>query len=177
VFGWLKRKKRKDPLRAFDALLEELIRQGSTLRKGAATLLALKSALSHQLQECSARARDCEVRAAQARREGDQHGATVLTADARASLAKAETHRAALERTTADAELLLEAARRVTAKVSELEAERASAALTLAASEAVTAALREQVERFEQVLALEEARDELARAHALAELYREDARK
>ena len=34
--------------------------------------------------------------------------------------------------------------------------------------------LREQVERFEKVLAVDAARDEIERAHALADIYREE---
>jgi hypothetical protein len=41
----------------------------------------------------------------------------------------------------------------------------------------VSTALRQQVEQFDRVLALDAARDEVERARALADVYRDDADK
>ena len=84
---------------------------------------------------------------------------------------------AALAQVEGDAAALAEAARGVAAQVEELERERRSARARLAAGTLVTAALGAQVEKVEQFLALDAARDEVERAHALAELYREDLAK
>jgi hypothetical protein len=44
----------------------------------------------------------------------------------------------------------------------------------LAVGGAISTALREQVERFDKLLAVDAARDEIERAHALADIYREE---
>lgn len=179
IFGFGKRKKERppeDPLAAYDALLEDLKRQGRELRKAAATLLALRGELSRDVDRNARRAEDLERRGAEARRKGQARAEAVLAADlARARRLRAEAE-AALASAGEDARLLLEASEDLAGKIRELEAERRGASARLRASAAVTRALRERTERIDQVLALEAARDEVERAHALAEIYREQAR-
>ncbi|MGZ3461402.1 MAG: hypothetical protein ACXU86_23165, partial [Archangium sp.] len=79
-----------------------------------------------------------------------------------------------LHRAEQDGKLLQEAAADLGNRLAELRTERESASARLAVGGLVTGALREQVERFEKVLAVDAARDEVERAHALAEIYREE---
>jgi hypothetical protein len=82
--------------------------------------------------------------------------------------------RDSLERADADGKLLLEAAAELGDRVVELRRERESASARLAAGGLVTEALRERGARFEQALVVDAARDEVERAHALADIYREE---
>jgi phage shock protein A len=178
VFGFWKRKKREerpaDPLAVFDQLIEDLERQGAEIRKSAATLLALRGDLSRSAERYSRRLEDISSRRAIAAARGDARSEAVLERDRAQAQALLESSRESLERAEQDSRLLLEAASDVAARVLELRTERESASARLTAGGMVTQALRDQVQRFEKVLALEAARDEIERAHALADIYREE---
>ncbi|WP_037583239.1 PspA/IM30 family protein [Stigmatella aurantiaca] len=177
LFGfWRKKDKKKpvDPLAAFDQLIEDLERQGAEVRKSAATLLALKGELSRSLERYTRQREDIVQRCVVADARGDVKGAQVLRRDQEQAQALIRSTRESLDRAEVDARLLLEAASEVGARAAELRIERHSASARLTAGSLVTGAMREQVERIEKVLAVDAARDEVERAHALAEIYREE---
>ncbi|MDC0707406.1 hypothetical protein POL68_02880 [Stigmatella sp. ncwal1] len=177
LFGfWRKKDKKKpvDPLAAFDQLIEDLERQGAEVRKSAATLLALKGELSRSLERYSRRLEDIAQRCGVAESRGDVKGAQVLRRDQEQAQALLRSTRESLDRTDLDSRLLLEAAAELGARATELRIERQSASARLTAGSLVTGAMREQVARIEKVLAVDAARDEVERAHALAEIYREE---
>ncbi|MFY2558372.1 hypothetical protein ACN469_12130 [Corallococcus terminator] len=179
-FGLWKRKKERarpaDPLVAFDALLENLDRQAAELRKSAATLLALKGDLARAVERYSRRLDELASRHATAASRGDTKAVAVLTKDRTQAEALLATTRESLERADSDGKLLLEAASELGDRVEELRHERESASARLTLGGIVTDALKEQVARFEQALVVDAARDEVERAHALAEVYREERR-
>ncbi|HEX8435310.1 hypothetical protein [Archangium sp.] len=178
LFDWLRKKKPEkkpvDPLVAFDQLIEDLERQGAEVRKSAATLLALKGDLTRSEERYVKRLEDLAKRRAIADEQGEAKIATTLERDRAQTESLLRTTRESLNRAEQDSKLLLEAAADVGNRVAELRAERESASARLAVEGLVTTALREQVERFEKVLAVDAARDEIERAHALAEIYREE---
>jgi hypothetical protein len=99
----------------------------------------------------------------------------VLDADARRQDARAEGLRAELARTETDVTQLEEAARRVASQVDGLRSERDLAAARLTAGTALAAeAQRSRADRVRRLVAVDAARDEIERAHALAEVWRED---
>ena len=78
VFGWFSRKKRsgeapKDPIAAFDSVIQSLERQGAEVRKSAATLLALRAELGRDEKRYGARDDELATRIATASHEGDPH--------------------------------------------------------------------------------------------------------
>ena len=181
LFDWLRRKmtpgkpaRATDPLAAFDQLIEDLERQGAEVRKSAATLLALRGDLARSDERYRKRLGDL----AQRRRLADEQGETKVAQALERDRAQTESLRVStlesLQRAGDDSRLLLEAAAELGNRVAELRAERESASARLAVGGLMSSALREQVERFEKVLAVDAARDEIERAHALADIYREE---
>lgn len=181
LFDWLRRKKtpRKpehsaDPLAAFDQLIEDMERQGAEVRKSAATLLALRGDLTRSEERYVKRLAELEQRRALAASKGDMQVAKALERDLSQTESLLHTTRESLTRAAQDSKLLLEAASELGDRVAELRVERESASARLAVGGLMSSALREQVERFEKVLAVDAARDEIERAHALADIYREE---
>ncbi|MBN1207313.1 MAG: hypothetical protein JXB05_20685 [Myxococcaceae bacterium] len=178
LFGFWRRKKKEkkpaDPLAAFDQLIEDLERQAAEVRKSAATLLALKGELTRSVERYTRRLGDLAERLEVAGSRGDVKAMQVFHKDQKETEALLKSTREALERAEKDAQLLLEAANEVGTRVTELRTERQSASARLVAGNLVTGTMREQVERVDRVLALDAARDELERAHQLAEIYREE---
>ena len=176
MFGFLKRRKKtqpeEDPLRAFDAVIEELERQGMQLRRSAATLLALRGQLTRDMERYQAQRQDVQARLDQARAAGEDSALRVLERDREQAQALEEATQKSLAQVSTDAELLLEASEDVTRRLGDLKVERQSAAARLRAGHLVTLALRQRMEKFQQVMALDAARDEVERAHQLAEVYR-----
>ena len=175
-FGKKKVKASVDPLAAFDGMLEDLERQGAQVRRAAATLLALKSSLTRELASHERASRLGEERLVEAKTAGDARAEQTLSTDLSRLRALTTGSGEALALAQSDAELLLERARELGERLHALRLERQSAQLRLAVSQAVPPAVRALSERIERALALDEARDEVERAHALAEIYREDAR-
>ncbi|MBU8900936.1 hypothetical protein DRW03_30670 [Corallococcus sp. H22C18031201] len=179
MFGFWKKKAPVapvSPLATFDSLIEGLERQGAEVRKSAATLLALKGDLGRSVERYTRRLEDIASRRLTAETRGDARAVDVLERDRAQAEQLRAAARASLERVEQDSRLLLEAAAELGARVVELRSERESASARIAAGGVVTEALRARVQRFEQVLALEAARDEVEKAHALAEIYREEQR-
>lgn len=180
LFDWLLKKTQKprsrvtDPLAAFDQLIEDLDRQGSEVRKSAATLLALKGELTRTQERYLRRLEEFARRKVLADTQGDTKIAQTLERDRLEAESLLRTTRESLQRAEQDGRLLLEAAAELSGRVAELRAERESASARLTVGGLVSTALREQVERFEKVLAVDAARDEIERAHALADIYREE---
>ncbi|HYO58863.1 hypothetical protein [Archangium sp.] len=181
LFDWLRKKKTPkkperptDPLAAFDQLIEDLERQGAEVRKSAATLLALKGDLARSEERYVKRLEELAKRRAIADEQGDAKISSTLERDRLQLESLLGTTRESLNRAEQDGRLLLEAAADLGNRVVELRTERESASARLAVGGLVSTALREQVERFEKVLAVDAARDEIERAHALADIYREE---
>lgn len=181
LFDWLRKKKTPkkaerpvDPLAAFDQLIEDLERQAAEIRKSAATLLAVRGDLSRNEGRYSKRLEEIARRRAVADEQGDGKIALALERDRAQTESFLSTTREALNRAEQDGKLLLEAAADIGNRVAELRTERESASARLTVGGLVSTALREQVERFEKVLAVDAARDEIERAHALADIYREE---
>ena len=178
-FGLLRKRKKEpsrpvDPLAALDSLIENLERQGAEVRKSAATLLALKGDLSRAVERYTRRLEDIASRRATAELRGDLRAVAVLRKDREQAESLLASTRDSLERADADGKLLLEAAAELGDRVVELRRERESASARLAVGGLVTEALRERGARFEQALVVDAARDEVERAHALADIYREE---
>lgn len=178
MFGFLRRKKpRADPLATYDAFVEQLERQGVEIRRSAATLLALKGDLARTATRHRERLREVRDRIVEARTRGDGKAAEILARDEAQVQRLLSTVESSLARATVDAELLLDAAKRLGSELEALKAERDSAAARLTAGLAVTETMRQRSADLARVLALDAARDEVERAHALAEIYREDTGK
>lgn len=164
-----------DPLATYDGYLESVERQGVEVRRSAATLLALRGELGRSEERHERRLAELHERLEQARVKRDARAAEALERDAAQVQRLLESTREALAKATVDGELLLEAAKRLADELVGLKAERESAAARLTAGTAVTETMKRRSEQVSRLLALDAARDEVERAHALAELYREDA--
>jgi hypothetical protein len=180
VFDFWRRKKKPgprgdDPIAIFDGVIESLERQGAEVRKSAATLLAMRGELVRDRQKYSSRAEELGRRLEVAAREGEgkvEHTLRNDLVDTRRYLEKTDE---ALATSEANARLLMEAAEALTLEASSLKEERLSARARLSAGVTVSEALKTRAAQFERVMKLDAARDEIERAHALADLYREDA--
>lgn len=178
VFGFLRKKKqpatKQDPLATFDGILEDLERQGTEVRRSAATLLALRGDLTRAQERQRARLTEIRDRLTEANTMGDARAASVLERDEATAQRLLASTEESLARATVDAELLLEAAQGLARQVTELRAERTSAQARLTAGLAVTETMKQRSEELAKLLQLDAARDEIERAHALAEIYREE---
>lgn len=179
MFGFLKKKpvplKSTDPLAVFDAVIASLERQGAEVRKSAATLLALRSELSRD--EVKYETRVATTQGKLERAEGDPKIEKTLRRDLLEAKQLLDRTREAHAQAETNAKLLMEAAEDLSKQLAELVGERQSARARLSAGVMVSDALRAQVANFDRVMKLDQARDEVEKAHALAELYREDAGK
>jgi chromosome segregation ATPase len=163
-----------DPLQTFEGLINELERQGTTFRQGAATLMSMRTELRESLGVAQAQMEEVQARWEEAcARPDGASAAKVLAHDLEVLEQRAAAYTQQLARADADAELLLEGARAVQAELDRLHAERDFAARTLTMDQTMSRTLRARVERMDASPALEAARDEVARAHALADIYRE----
>ncbi|MFL5318279.1 MAG: hypothetical protein ACJ790_01385 [Myxococcaceae bacterium] len=179
MFGFGGKKKNKagpgdDPLKAYDAYLEDLDRQAGEVRKSAATLLAMRSTLRRDQDKYQKQLIELGDRYKQANDKHDAKALRLLQADLDHTQKMIDSTAEALTRAENDAQLLMDAAKELSEKADSLRAERASARARLAAGLAVTTAMRQEVTRLDKVLALDKARDEVERAFALAQIYRED---
>ena len=164
----------EDPLTAFDGFIEDLERQGAEIRRSAATLIALRSDLTRTEERQRMRLTDVRDRLAEARTRGDHRAIETLMRDEVTVQKLLASTEESLARASTDAELLLEAAKDLGRELEDLRAERTSAQARLAAGMAITTSMRQRAAQFKQVLALDKARDEVERAHALADIYREE---
>lgn len=179
VFGFFRKKsaapKATDPLAVFDAVITSLERQGAEVRKSAATLLALRAELARDEGRYEKRATTTQDKLDRAL--GEPKIEQTLRRDLREAQQLLERTREALAQAETNAKLLMEAAEDLARQRAELQEERQSARARLSAGVMVSDALKTQVANFDRVMKLDRARDEVEKAHALAELYREDAGK
>lgn len=182
MFGFFKKKASKaavsdDPLVAFDSVLESMERQGQELRKSAATLLTLKTQFARDEARYQQQLKDLEGRISEAADLGDAKAETVLRNDRVATQHRLEETLKARARADEDASLLTFAVQEHMSRLESLKEERLSAQARLSAGLVVSEALQSRVDEVERVLKLDRARDEIERAHALADIYREDVEK
>lgn len=177
AFRWFRRRPTPapDPIAAYDDLVSDLAGEAAELRRAAATLLTVRARLGRELSGMEQVGRTLRDRADRARAGGDLRAAEVLQADALREDDRASALREELARTDSDVEQLEEAARRVANQVDRLREERELAAARLTAGTALASeALRSRSDRIRRLVAVDAARDEVERAHALAQVWRED---
>ncbi len=180
MWPWSRKKKSsegetpRDPLVAYDAAIEDMERHAGAVRRSAATLLALKGELTRDLRRCAEEEAALETRTRLATARGDRSVLRTLESDRLDVRRVAIETEAALTSADEDAALLLETAGELARQLAELEAERRSAKARVSVGKVVSEALQARDQKVEQVLALDQARDEVERAHALAQIYREE---
>lgn len=182
MFGFLKKKKKPqkgakeplDPVAAYNGFIESLDRQAAEVRKSAATLLALRGELARDGERYQKRIKDIDARLQVARDRGDARAERTLGKDREEAEELFAQSQKALASANDDAALLMEAAEDLARRGRELKAERQSALARFRVGAAVSGALARKVEEFDKLMALDAARDEVERAHALADIYRED---
>jgi chromosome segregation ATPase len=172
---WFSRKPAapSDPLRAYDARLDALAERAALLRRSAATLLAVRRDLDRKLLALQQRTTHARAQAERARDEPDVRA--VLEADLERLGRDGEALTLQRARVDQDALALTGAVGTVEQERETLSREREGAQVQLAATGAVLAARPALEDRIDELIRLDAARDEVERAHALAEIYREDA--
>ncbi len=131
-FGLFRRKAKakappKDPIAAFDALLEQLDRQGSEVRKSAAALLTSRGELQRSQERYARQREEIGQRIQTAASRGDGGAEKVLRKDLEQVEVRARQTDEALARVAGDAELVLELARSLNEQSASLREERNSA--------------------------------------------------
>jgi phage shock protein A len=176
--GWLKARFTKkaaedDPVKAYDQRLDSLQARATELRRSAATLLAARGELDRSIgaaQEQESQARERLVKAA-----FKPDVAAVLQADVTRAQERARALSEERGRLEDEAGVLAETVGNIEAEAETLRRERASAQARWTASRTVAAAsTRVLVDSLGEMSALDRARDEIERAHALAQICRED---
>lgn len=176
-FLWKRRAKAPplDPLATFDGVIAALERQAGEVRRSAATLLAFRAELEREVAKQRDRLRAFEARLAEAERLGDDTAMATLGGDRDEARRRITEGEASLEGVASDARLLKETATSLARQVESLREERLGAQARMATGALVTEAMKAQAAQVERLLKLDAARDEIERAHALADIYREDA--
>lgn len=172
LFWRKKRESRQDPLAAFDAAVERLEQRAAKVRQAAALLLSVQGELAMRIEATRRRSDELGKRVTAATRDGDAASKQVLEADREHANSERAAFEADLKRTRSDAEQLKAAARELGAEIEALRGEQSLARTRLAAGEAITTAFHSRSDAFDSALGLDDARSELERAHALAEIYR-----
>jgi hypothetical protein len=176
--GFFKKKqppKPEDPLAVFDGVIASLEQQAAQVRRSAATLLALKGELTREQARSEKRLAELSSRLEQAQAADDGKAVATLQRDRHDAERRREETDRALATAVADAALLLETAEGLGRQLQDLRDERLSAKTRMSTGGLVTDALRAHAAQLERVLKLDAARDEVEKAHALADIYREDA--
>lgn len=181
MFEFLKRKKKPPPppkavnaVAAYDGFIESLERQAGEVRKSAATLLALRGELTRDSERYADRVKQLDQRLKVAGEKGDARAERTLKGDREEATELLAQSEKALASANEDAALLLEAAEDLGKRGRELKAERQSALARLKVGAVVSKAFAQRKEEFDKLMALDAARDEVERAHALADIYREE---
>lgn len=165
-----------DPIAVFDELIASVSRQGAVVRESAATLSTIRSQLKRDCEKYQSRIKDCQQRLIDAQKLKDDLVVDRLKSDAEEATRMAAESTESLARVEGDARQLMETAQLLAKQLAELKAERVSARTRMTAGSVTQKALKERSEEFDRVLKLDKARDDIERAHALAELYREDSK-
>jgi phage shock protein A len=178
VFGFFKRKQRQpevaDPLAEYDGQVEALERDAAELRRAAATLLAHKSTLERDCARQENERAELTARVDEATRAADVRAVKLLSADVTRVEEALRRAREGLAHAEVEAQLLVDTARDMSSEVARLRTERGAAQARLAAGRAAGQAFRTEAARTQRAVALDRARDEVERAHALAEIWREE---
>ncbi len=181
LIAWIRRrfarapKTRRDPLlAAFDQRITELDGRASELRRSAATLLATRGELERGQAAAEMRARQCRVRADEAQKAAEAQARAVSLADAEAADTEARGFAEQMAKVDEDAQAIAETTRKLEGELASLKQERAATEARLTAAAAVAGASRALAEKADQLTALDEARDGVEQAKALADVYRED---
>lgn len=176
VFGFFKKKPAprppEDPLAVFDAVIASLEREGAEVRKSAAVLLAARSELLRDQEKYEQRL--AVVKEKLSRAGDDAKAERTLQRDVLEVQQRLDRTREALAQAETNATLLKDAAEDVGRQLTELQDERQSARVRLKAGIGVSEALKARVQNFDRHMKLDRARDEVEKANALAELYRDD---
>jgi phage shock protein A len=162
-----------DPLKVFDEVIASLEKQAAEARKSAATLLALRGELKRDVEKFEKRKVESAKRLKLATEKSDPKAMAVLESDVQVAARNFKKTEDALVLATQDSERLLNAAKEIGSQLAELQEERQSAKARMKVGLEVSATLKQQADDFERLMKLDKARDEVERAHALAELYRE----
>jgi phage shock protein A len=179
-FDWLRGKRETepvDPVRAFEQRIDALAARAGALRKSAATLLTVRRDLDRQLESTAKNVETAKANQAKATESGDAQAAEVLGADRERFERDREHLQAQRDKVATDATALTEAVRGIEGDLEQLRRERDSARVQLAASNVLARSRPALEDRVDELLQLDAARDEVERAHALAEIYKEDAAK
>jgi hypothetical protein len=120
---------------------------------------------------------EIEQRITTAAAKGDERAERALRRDLEESKDLCDQTEKALNSANDDAQVLLETAEDLARRARELKSERLSAQARLKSGQVVSTALKAQAEEFDRVMAIDAARDEVERARALADIYREEAEK
>lgn len=176
MFGLFRRKRPKpvDPLAAYDGAIEALEREGAAIRQSAATLLVLRAELLRSISKQSAKAAELSRRLEEAKAKDDLLSVRTLGRDLEQLSQRIALNREALAKVEADAATLTDSAEELQRRQGDLVAEREGAHAQLALGQAAITAFVPPSHKVERTVALDAARDEVERAHALAEIYREE---
>ena len=179
LMGWIKGRFAKpksvedDPVKAYDRRLDTLTSRAAELRRTAATLLAARGEIDRALKAAQSAEEQARSRLAQAAGRADI--VQVLESDIARAQERAKPLADERVRIDVEAKGLSETVAKVEAEAEALRRERDSVAARLAASRSVAEASGKVLsENFGEMAALERARDEVERAHALADVVRED---
>ena len=173
LFWRKKRTEPKDPVAAFDAAIDRLERRAAKVRQAAAVLISMQAQTAAEVERARAQLEEISRRIGEAARAGDSRSREVLEDALRRAGEGKTALEAELARSRRDAEQLKEAARDLADEIAGLRREQAQVKVRLAAGEAITRAFHSRSDAFDAALQLDDARGEVERAHALAELYRE----
>ena len=179
LFDWLRPKRARvpeDPMLAFDRRIDALTARAGALRRSAATLLTVRRELDRKLEGLGRHAQAAQDSEAQAREGGDADTAAVLHADQQRFAGEQAHVREQREKVVVDAAALTDAVQGIEKELETLRRERDSARVQLAARDMLASTRPALEERIDELLHLDAARDEIERAHALAEIYQEDAK-
>jgi phage shock protein A len=161
------------PLQVFDEVIGSLEKQATEARRSAATLLALRGELKREVDKYESRKQNSAARVLLAKAANDAKALRVLEEDTKTAERNLVKTQEAFALATRDSERLVQAAGAIQKQLAELKEERRSAQARLHLGLEVSATLKQQADDFERLMKLDRARDEVERAHALAELYRE----
>ena len=182
LWSWFKKRfgrappEAEDPVKAFDQRLDTLGARACELRRSAATLLAARGEIDRAIvaaKDAEQQARDRLGKAA-----GRADIAAVLEADAARAAERQQALKEQREKLETEAKALAETVGKVEADAELLRREREAVQARWKASRTVTEASSKVLsDSFSELAALERARDEVERAHALADITREDLAK
>lgn len=167
--------RKADPLAIYDRQLDGLAKRVQALRRSAASLLAARRELDRKLEAGREKLAALLPRIEQADDAGDRETGAILQSD-RARIDREMEHLSEQRlKAGADAEALIEAVGSLEQQREALAREREDAQLRVAAAAEWDTAHGALASRFDEVIALDSARDEVERAHQLAQIYREEA--